>query len=121
MSERKRLIKTAVITVSVLILYYIFVRITGLSIPCFFYKITGLKCPGCGITRMFMKALRFDFAGALASNAVLFFMLPIFGVLFTIKVIFLPRWLENRSRIFNGIIWTSIVILLIFAVIRNIV
>lgn len=120
MEKRKRLIKTAVITGVVLFIYYIFVCFTGVSIPCFFYKITGYKCPGCGITHMFMSIARLDLEAAFSSNQVLFFMLPFLGGLFMIKVIFLPKWLEVNSRIFNAIIWSCIVILIIFAVIRNI-
>lgn len=38
-------------------LYAVFIKITGISIPCLFREITGLKCPGCGITTFFMNLL----------------------------------------------------------------
>ena len=34
------------------LLYGIFVSYTGLAIPCLFRKVTGLLCPGCGVTGM---------------------------------------------------------------------
>ncbi len=45
-------------------LYALFVHATGLMIPCPFRLITGLKCPGCGMTHMCMSLLRLDFKAA---------------------------------------------------------
>ena len=30
--------------------YLLAVRLTGFGIPCLFYEVTGLLCPGCGLT-----------------------------------------------------------------------
>ena len=38
------------------------------GIPCWFHLITGLKCPGCGLTRSLLSLLRFDFASVLKYN-----------------------------------------------------
>lgn len=35
---------------------------------CVFYNILGLKCPGCGTTRAFVRALHSDVSGAFALN-----------------------------------------------------
>ena len=40
----------------------------GIGIPCFFYKVTGLRCPGCGNTRAVLSLLRLDFGAALRYN-----------------------------------------------------
>ena len=40
----------------------------GISLPCIFYQITGLQCPGCGNTRAAMALLRLDFAAAFEYN-----------------------------------------------------
>ena len=40
-SRRNAIIKRDAILVGIGILYYIFIRVTGLAIPCIFRKITG--------------------------------------------------------------------------------
>lgn len=52
--------------------YYIWLRLTGLAIPCVFRMITGWKCPGCGITTLILCIAKFDFAGAFQANPFLF-------------------------------------------------
>ena len=39
------------ITAVLCIIYAFTVRYTPLRIPCLFHEVTGLKCPGCGMTR----------------------------------------------------------------------
>ncbi len=56
--------------------YLIFVRLTGLGIPCLLTLFTKGYCPGCGITRMFLALSRFDFAGAFRANALVMILLP---------------------------------------------
>ncbi len=40
----------------------------GSGIPCLFYLVTGLKCPGCGNTTAVMALLHMDFKGAFEAN-----------------------------------------------------
>ena len=49
----------------------------GKPIPCVFHLVTGLKCPGCGITHMLIDLLHFDLRGAYMENPFLFFVLPV--------------------------------------------
>ncbi|PIU19970.1 MAG: hypothetical protein COT18_04715 [Elusimicrobia bacterium CG08_land_8_20_14_0_20_59_10] len=39
---------------------------------CFFRALTGLPCPGCGMTHAFLALGRLDFAGAFAHNPLVF-------------------------------------------------
>ena len=34
----------------------------GYGVPCLFHSITGLQCPGCGVSRMFLCLLRLGLA-----------------------------------------------------------
>lgn len=43
-------------------------RFTPFSIPCVFYLITGIPCPGCGMTRAVTLFLRQDLLGAITMN-----------------------------------------------------
>ena len=51
-----------------------------LDIGCVFRLMTGIPCPGCGMTRAWLAALRLDFAAAFAYHP-LFWVVPIAFVL----------------------------------------
>lgn len=97
-------------------IYFIFVKFTGLSIPCPFRLISGgrIFCPGCGISRMCMSLASMDIQGAFTCNPAIFSMLPFW----TICVIL---WLfDRRPKFVNFIEIISIIILLAFGIFRNI-
>ena len=53
-------------------IYYLLIQFTPLRIPCFFRTVTGLQCPGCGVTHMILALLHLDFPTAFhASSTVL--------------------------------------------------
>lgn len=92
----------------------------GWGIPCLFRLITGLKCPGCGITHMALCLLHGDLSGAFHANAMVLALLPI-GIIMAVKITLrcvktgskqLTRW-ENRTVI------AMIVLLLVFGAARN--
>lgn len=122
MSERKKIIKFLVVFVTLGILYYLLFKYTGFAIPCVFRKITGgrLQCPGCGVSRMCIGILRGDFAYAFKSNPCIFLLLPFWIIILLVKLIFEPECLKNNSKLFNILCWITIVILLIFGIVRNI-
>lgn len=62
------------------VLFVAWLALYLLDIGCVFRLMTGIPCPGCGMTRAWLAALRFDFAAALAYHP-LFWMVPIAFVL----------------------------------------
>ena len=68
----------ALLALGLLAAFYLFAA-KGIGIPCVFYSLTGLQCPGCGNSRAALALLRLDFAAAWQYNA---FFLPEFGYLF---------------------------------------
>ena len=54
---RYKLIVSAIVLLYAVILYFS-------PISCLFYEATGIKCPGCGMTRALLAAVRLDFRGA---------------------------------------------------------
>lgn len=68
--------------------YAVIVRYTSFCIPCFFQTVTGLKCPGCGITHLFLYLMKFDFYNAYVSNRFLFVTSPILAFLLIINLFF---------------------------------
>ena len=84
LEQKKRLKKLFTITGAVLgvgIGYMLFVKLTGWGIPCVFYLTTGLQCPGCGISRMFMALARGDILMAAQYNLLVLCLLPFGAVL----------------------------------------
>ena len=51
--------------------YTALILVIGRGLYCPFWKLTGLLCPGCGVTRMCLALLRLDVAAAWRANAAL--------------------------------------------------
>ena len=104
------------------LIYYVFVTLTGLYIPCIFRLITGWKCPGCGVSHMLVDLLRLDFAGAFAENPFAFVLLPFllgYGIYRAVRYIFYndrswKKW-ENTAAV------TVVVIAVVFGIVRNLI
>lgn len=71
--------------------YYIWVVFTGIYIPCVFNLITGLKCPGCGISHMLVSLSRFDISDAFFCNPLLFIAIPVLTAIYIVKKIYYIR------------------------------
>lgn len=92
----------------------------GVGIPCMFYCITGLQCPGCGVTRMLLCLFYLDFSGAWEQNPAVLCMLPFLLVLL-VRVSF--QYLKNGTkRLRRGeeyAVTAMVVMLLSFGIFRN--
>ena len=96
MSERLRRVTIAlIVAVSLGIGYSLFYIKTGVGVPCLFYKITGLYCPGCGITRVITYSLQGEFILAMKYNHALFFTLPLLLLFF---LVLLVKYIKTGSR-----------------------
>lgn len=120
----KKRMKKAALTVPLfllLLLAGVWLSDHGTGIPCVFYSLTGLQCPGCGVTRMFSAILKGDFAAAYRSNAAIFLLLP---VLAGIGLYTSVHWLKTGSwalsRRMDWLIAVCAVFLIGFAVVRNV-
>ncbi len=100
--------------------YAVFVKYTGLAIPCMIHLITGLKCPGCGVTRMCLSIMQLDFKNAYHSNQMLFVLLPVLSYLFgsyVLSYIRTGRWVMSKAQ--TLLTYICIGLLLLFTVYRN--
>jgi hypothetical protein len=48
--------------------FFVFLSKKGIGIPCLFYRLTGLQCPGCGNSRAALALLQLDLPTALRYN-----------------------------------------------------
>ena len=114
----KKITKTIIILFIIGSIYYIFYTATGIGIPCAFRRLTGLKCPGCGVTHMVVHLSQFEFSEAYRDNQFLFLTWPfIVGELIYTTVLTARHKPMPRINLILLILY--IVILLIFGVIRN--
>lgn len=71
------------------------------GILCLFRHFLGITCPGCGMTRAVLAALRFDFAAAFAYHP-MFWSMPLLGAYFLFD-----------GSLFGNKKWDRIVIILL--------
>ncbi len=87
--------------------------LTNLGIPCVFHEVTGLYCPGCGMTRAALSAFELDFEQALRFNV-----LP--AVLIPLGIAYAWANRKKRKRASYVLIGAMLALTLLFGVLRNI-
>lgn len=103
------------------ILYGIFVMNTGIGLPCIFYQVTGLKCPGCGVSRMCLSLMKLDFKRAYHYNEVLFVLSPVLIIVFAYQICRYIRFDETKlTKVQSVIMYIMIALLIFWGVFRNI-
>ena len=101
--------------------YAAFIHLTGWAVPCLFRQVTGLKCPGCGVTSMCLALLRLDFAAAFRWNPGLMLLAPLLGalvVLLTAQYIRTGSWRPKRWQ--TACLWAMLGYLLAWGAARNV-
>lgn len=120
---KKRIINvvtTLVLGLLLLFGYYYLNKRFGLSISCMFYKITGLYCPGCGITRCFFAILEGDFYKAFMYNQLVFILIP-FAIIYFIYKAYLYITSKNDKMKIPNIFWIILlIIVIVFGILRNV-
>lgn len=117
-ADKAKRIRTLAVAAGVLVIYGIFVRATGIAIPCVFHRITGLQCPGCGSTRMLSAILRLDLKGAYDANPFLLVTSP-FLAFEVIYEFILPHDNLRFKRVNNVLLIIYCAALIIFGILRN--
>lgn len=91
-------------------------------LPCFFHRLTGLYCPGCGDTRALYAMLHLDFPGMLSNNA-LFPFLAVLMVWFAggeyLRLLIGKRILWIPQRISPVAIAAAVLVIAAFTILRN--
>ena len=125
MTQSKRLLRLAGIFGGLLLLgllYAAFVGATGFGIPCVFRLITGLQCPGCGVSRMCMALLRLDFRAAWRANPAVTALLPLgAAVAADMSVRYVRTGSSRPDKFCNAAMIFMLAVLLVFGVARNLI
>ncbi len=119
--RRNKVIAGALTLLTIGTAYAFFVMLTKKSIPCVFHSLTGLKCPGCGVSRMFLALFRFDLKEAFIANGAILCMLPLMSATAARFVYVYVRRGTVRDRAAEISVWFMVGVLLVFGVVRNVV
>ena len=86
--------------------------------PCLFHLITGLWCPGCGMTRCAHALVHLNFARAFSMNALVMLAAPVLALLYARSAGWLSAEFSARLRPLTSLtLWFVLVV--VFAVLRN--
>ncbi len=107
--------KDYIIIIIVVTVMAILVLMERIAIPCIFNKVTGLYCPGCGITRAIRALLKGNIAESFHNNALLYTVLPVVGI---VEIIY--RLTKRKyKKMYNIILILALISALVFGVLRN--
>ena len=116
----RRLLLQAGLILGIGLAYAVFVGLTGFSIPCPFHALTGLLCPGCGVTRMCLALLTLDLSAAWAANPVLLLLLPVLAALLIRQAMrYVKTGRSTLSRRESALVWGMAAVLLLWGIARN--
>lgn len=102
------------------VVYFIWLKMTEIYIPCLFRQITCCKCPGCGITAMCVNIGTFNFFDAFYANPFIFITLPF--IVFEIVYCEFLNFKKRKMPMWNNLLLVFYCIgLIAFGIIRNII
>lgn len=116
----KNRVKNVILFIFISLIYAGFVLYFHIGIPCIFHIITKLKCPGCGITHMYIAILKLDFLSAYYENQAIFILQPIIYH-FIIKNIYsyIKEVQINYNKLELIMLYSCLIILILFGILRN--
>lgn len=105
-----------IIFIIVLVVMAILVLYERIAIPCIFHKITGLYCPGCGITRAIKSLIKGDIYSSFRNNMLLYIVVPLIFVLQVVNKVS-----NIKIKRINNVIFVFLLIFTIgYGILRNI-
>ncbi|MBQ3133069.1 MAG: DUF2752 domain-containing protein [Clostridia bacterium] len=101
-------------------IYWGITQLTDWYLPCPIRAVTGLCCPGCGISHLITDLLRGDLWSAAQQNLAVAALTPIWltaGIIYGVRR---PAALRQNGMAFRWLTWGSVVVLVAFGIFRNI-
>ena len=115
-----KVIKKVLLLLFLGIIYEILLNVFHIGFICIFHEITGLLCPGCGLTRCINSMLKGDFIQALHYNALMFFLIPI-SLIYSIYISYNYIKGNKYYKVGNKLSIVLLIIVLLFTILRNII
>ena len=82
-----------------------------LNISCPILKLTGISCPGCGMTRALISALQFNFAKA-------FYFHPLWLIFIILSVLLIILYIYEKKKMFKLFLGFTIVLFIFTYILR---
>lgn len=98
--------------------YVLWLKLTGKGLPCVVNASTGLLCPGCGCSRMFLALLRGDLGAAWGYNPVTLVLLAVWNGIGAAVFLGKPKFVR-KSAILYGALAVTVGVLAVFGIVRN--
>ena len=95
--------KMVIIIAVVVIAFYALMSILGITCPV--KHLLGVSCPGCGMTRACLSALRFDFSAA-------FYYHPLWIVMPPLAVLLIFLWAKRKKKAFFAVLVLFLLVLI---------
>lgn len=111
-STRWHKLKVLSIYLAIGVIYYILYTKFGIGLVCPVHLFLHVYCPGCGITRMIVHLVHFEFYEAFRSNMYLF--------IFTPFIITANILCNKHHKVCNILLAVFLGIAILFGVLRNI-
>lgn len=91
-------------------------------LPCLFYLLTGLYCPGCGAGRACYSILHLRFADAFCYNPLMTVLLPLIGIYIVVRGLDWVITGRNHvdSKISVRLLVVILAVVLVYGAVRNI-
>lgn len=111
------MLKRIIIILGIGLLYYGFVKWTGIYIPCIFYERTGFVCPGCGISHLCSDLLSFQFQRAFFQNVGISIIIIIYILWCILRYGFRLSWCNQKNE--HYLMLFFIIFLIGYGILRN--
>lgn len=119
--RRRLLIATGRLLAAGLVYALLCIAAGRVLIPCPLNALTGLYCPGCGVSRMCLALLRLDFAAAWRANQAIMLLAP---AALVIAVRMARRYVRTGTcrptRAEERMLYAMIAVLILFGIARNV-
>ena len=120
-STSKAVLVTAFL-LAVCLIYLLSGLLFGFYIPCPFRTLTGLKCPGCGLSHAAQDIIRLDFKAAIHDNALSLVIFPYLGFMIYRNYLYLSGKKDTPSEVIGRRIDVIFLVMILFWwIIRNII
>lgn len=123
MDKRSRFITVARTVGPLMLLFAIYVVVFtnfGVGLPCIFRTITGLRCPGCGMSHAMAAMVHGDLGEAARENILSVSLLPVLVVFFIFRFI---RYINKGKEDFRAwelvFLAACLMVCVAFFVVRN--
>ncbi|MCR5430030.1 MAG: DUF2752 domain-containing protein [Eubacterium sp.] len=116
---QKKILLIYLMVIASAVAIYAFLRITHISLECPVYQMSGIYCPGCGLSRCGLNFFKLDFYASFRDHPGLFVGMVVWIVISVFAFVGKPKVFRD-SKVLIRILYITLALYLIFSILRNI-